>query len=282
MDWNKFFCLPQDGEAGGITQQIGATNVPADAIMESTKMVKEFQKAPLNIPGMLIIDTPGHESFSNLRSRGSSLCDLAILVVDIMHGLEPQTIESIQLLKKRKTPFIVALNKVDRLFQWRTNPNSDIVNTLKKQQTNTQQEFQERVQKVVAEFAIQELNVCLFNENKDLSEYISMVPTSAITGDGMGNLLAYLCEYSQKQLKERLAFSEELQATVMEVSLKHLFIFMMILVLLQLIIYNIIMYFYRCIGYTFHMLPDKWFTKRSTVNANSYDSIQGCQMSKSF
>lgn len=207
----------QDGEAGGITQQIGATNVPHEALKDATKMCKEFQKQPLKLPGLLIIDTPGHESFSNLRSRGSSLCDIAILVVDIMHGLEPQTIESINLLKSRKTPFVIALNKVDRLFQWKTSPHTDFQNTIKKQSVNTKMEFDERSKEAILQISEQGLNAALFYENKNVREYINVVPTSAHTGDGMGNLIATICELTQNLLAKRLAYGEELDATVMEV-----------------------------------------------------------------
>uniref|UniRef100_A0A2S2NB08 Eukaryotic translation initiation factor 5B n=1 Tax=Schizaphis graminum TaxID=13262 RepID=A0A2S2NB08_SCHGA len=207
----------QDGEAGGITQQIGATNVPLHAIKEQTKVVNGYATKKFLVPGLLIIDTPGHESFSNLRNRGSSLCDIAILVVDIMHGLEPQTIESINILKTKKTPFIVALNKIDRLYDWQTNPRKDVRDILTSQHSNTQNEFKTRSQNVILQFAEQGLNAALFYENPDPKSYVSLVPTSAITGEGMGNLLDLIVENCQTHLYKRLVFNNELQATVLEV-----------------------------------------------------------------
>ena len=107
----------QQREEGGITQQIGATFLSKEFIEEKT--VNFPHKIKFEIPGLLIVDTPGHESFANLRQRGSSLADLVILVIDIQHALENQTIESINLLKARNVPFIVALNKIDSLYEWK-------------------------------------------------------------------------------------------------------------------------------------------------------------------
>lgn len=115
----------------------------------------QFSRQDLRIPGLLIIDTPGHESFSNLRTRGSSLCDLAVLVVDVMHGLEPQTIESINILKRGKVPFVVALNKVDRLLDWKRNPLCSIHDNLKKQKPSSVLQFNELYKQVVGQFAEQ-------------------------------------------------------------------------------------------------------------------------------
>ncbi|CAH2067644.1 unnamed protein product [Thlaspi arvense] len=205
----------QEGEAGGITQQIGATYFPAENIRERTRELKA--DAILKVPGLLVIDTPGHESFTNLRSRGSSLCDLAILVVDIMHGLEPQTIESLNLLRMRDTEFIVALNKVDRLYGWKTCKNAPIVKAMKQQTKDVKNEFERRLTEIITEFKMQGLNTELYYKNKEMGETYSIVPTSAISGEGIPDLLLLLVNWAQKTMVEKLTYVDDVQCTVLEV-----------------------------------------------------------------
>ncbi|VDP30834.1 unnamed protein product, partial [Heligmosomoides polygyrus] len=201
----------QDGEAGGITQQIGATQV----VIPYRCLLTLFLRVRSYFSFFFCCKTAFR--FRNLRSRGSSLCDFAILVVDIMHGLEPQTIESLKLLLKRNTPFVIALNKIDRLYGYESNPRKDVYQHMKSQPQNTQLEFKERYDKIVGEFAEQAVNVCLSYQNKNIEEYISMVPTSAFLGDGIGNLMAYIVGMTQKYYSDKLSYCEELDATVMEV-----------------------------------------------------------------
>ncbi|KAH0898019.1 hypothetical protein HID58_047587 [Brassica napus] len=213
----------QEGEAGGITQQIGATYFPAENIRERTRELKADAK--LKVPGLLVIDTPGHESFTNLRSRGSSLCDLAILVVDIMHGLEPQTIESLNLLRMRDTEFIVALNKIinpfilqmDRLYGWKTCKNAPIVKAMKQQTKDVVNEFNMRLTGIITQFKEQGLNTELYYKNKEMGETFSIVPTSAITGEGIPDLLLLLVNWAQKTMVEKLTYVDDVQCTVLEV-----------------------------------------------------------------
>lgn len=207
----------QEGEAGGITQQIGATYFPAEAIEKKTAVLGKDRVEELKVPGLLIIDTPGHESFTNLRSRGSSLCNIAILVVDIMHGLEPQTLESIRLLRDRRTPFIVALNKIDRLFQWNATPNNSFQASLAKQKKSVKQEFEQRVEKTILAFAEQGLNAALYYKNPNFAKYVSLVPTSAITGEGIPDMLNLLVNLTQTRMSDKLMYISELECTVLEV-----------------------------------------------------------------
>ena len=179
-------------EAGGITQQIGATYFPISNIKQATEKLSKELELQYQVPGLLVIDTPGHESFSNLRSRGSNLCDIAILVVDIMHLLEPQTIESLNMLRSRRCPFIVALNKVDRLYDWKGHPYATFRSSLKQQPSHTQEEFQTRLEQTITAFMNQGLNAALYYENDDPRNVISLVPTSAITGEGIPDLLGQM------------------------------------------------------------------------------------------
>jgi translation initiation factor 5B len=207
----------QEGEAGGITQQIGATYFPVDAIKQKTAVVNPDGAFEFKVPGLLIIDTPGHESFSNLRSRGSSLCNIAILVVDIMHGLQQQTLESMKLLRDRKTPFVVALNKIDRLYGWKKVDNNGFQESLALQPKGVQNEFHNRLQQTKVLFAEQGFNAELYYENKSMSKNVSLIPTSAHTGEGIPDLLKLIVQLTQERMVGSLMYLSECQATVLEV-----------------------------------------------------------------
>ncbi|KAJ0410838.1 hypothetical protein ATCC90586_010161 [Pythium insidiosum] len=207
----------QDAEAGGITQQIGATFFPVEAIKQKTARLARTTKIDYRLPGLLVIDTPGHESFTNLRSRGSSLCDIAILVVDIMHGLEPQTLESIRLLRQKKAPFVVALNKIDRCYGWKTMPDMPIQEALTHQNEHVIREFEDRTKQIIVQFAEQKLNAEIYWRNKDLGRTVSLIPTSAISGEGVPDLLMMLTKLTVERMAKSLAFVDILQCTVLEV-----------------------------------------------------------------
>jgi translation initiation factor 5B len=211
----------QEGEAGGITQQIGATYFEQKTLIHQTKKLNESEHFDITVPGMLIIDTPGHESFTNLRSRGSSLCDVAILVVDLMHGLEQQTIESLNMLRSRNTPFVVALNKVDRCYAWKTCKDMPIRDALKEQPESTILEYENRCTEAKVQLQEQGVNSNLYWEMGDEdwmnSDFIPLVPTSAVTGEGVQDVLLLLCQIAQRKLWKQLMWCANLQCTILEV-----------------------------------------------------------------
>ncbi|XPT01394.1 eukaryotic translation initiation factor 5B [Ascochyta lentis] len=207
----------QEGEAGGITQQIGATYFPVEALEKKVAVVNKDHSFKFNVPGLLVIDTPGHESFTNLRSRGSSLCNIAILVIDIMHGLEPQTIESMKLLRDRRTPFIVALNKIDRLFGWKKIDNNGFEDSFNLQKASVQSEFEERWTFVRTQLAEQGFNSEIHYKNKSMSKYVSVCPTSAHTGEGIPDMIKLIVNLTQNRLTNNLMYLSEVECTVLEV-----------------------------------------------------------------
>lgn len=209
----------QGGEAGGITQQIGASFFPHQKLLETAaKLDARALTVNMELPGLLVIDTPGHESFSNLRNRGSSLCDFAVVVVDVMHGIENQTIESIRMLQEKGTPFLVALNKIDRIFNWKALRDGSSFTSLAAQTGHVRMQFEEKMLQVVEQLMHLDINVKLYWENTAPLEYVSMVPTSALTGEGMPDLLGYIAHYCQTHLASQITANDvDFKATVLEV-----------------------------------------------------------------
>jgi translation initiation factor 5B len=191
-------------EAGGITQHIGASEVPIDVVERICGPLLKRFNASITIPGLLFIDTPGHEAFTNLRRRGGSVADLAILVVDVSKNFEPQTYEAIEILKEYKTPFIVAANKIDLITGWRASATSCFSETIPKQQRNVSEELESRIYSLIGKLSELGFNSERFDRIKDFKSEIVIVPISAKTGEGVAELLMYAAGLAQRFLEMRL------------------------------------------------------------------------------
>ncbi|MFX1518632.1 MAG: translation initiation factor IF-2 [Promethearchaeota archaeon] len=198
----------QKREAGGITQHIGASFFPIETIKEVTGKLFDTFKVEFTLPGLLIIDTPGHESFINLRARGASVADIAILVVDVMDGFMPQTWESLNLLRARKVPFLIAANKIDRIGGWKPNENSTFLASFKKQNEFIQTDLNERIYEIIGELSKEKFQADRYDRIKDFTKNVAIVPTSAKTGEGVADLLMILTGLAQQYLQERLHVSK--------------------------------------------------------------------------
>jgi translation initiation factor 5B len=202
-------------ESGAITQHIGATEVPIDAIYNVCGDLLKGKK--FTLPGLLFIDTPGHHAFTTLRTRGGSLADIAILIVDITEGFKPQTYESLRILKQYKTPFIVVVNKIDAISGWQKTQGS-AKNRINNQRINVKNIFEEKIYEIIGTISENKLNSDLYYNISDFRKTIGIIPISAKTGEGISELLMILVGLAQRFLEEKLQIeSGPGKGTVLEV-----------------------------------------------------------------
>jgi translation initiation factor 5B len=191
-----------EGEAGAITQHIGATAVPLDVISDIAGTLVD--PTDFDLPGLLFIDTPGHHSFTTLRSRGGALADIAILVVDVNDGFQPQTIEALDILKRTETPFVVAANKVDTLPGWNPVEDAPIQQSMETQSDRVQQKLNQSLYEIVGELSDEGFSADMYWQVRNFQQNVGVVPVSAMTGEGVPDLLTVMMGLAQRYMKDEM------------------------------------------------------------------------------
>ncbi|MEM7819309.1 MAG: translation initiation factor IF-2 [Candidatus Aenigmatarchaeota archaeon] len=204
-------------EAGGITQAIGTTEIPINIIKKlCSYLIKKFN-FEITIPGLLFIDTPGHEAFTTLRKRGGSIADIAILVIDINEGIMPQTKECLDILKFSKTPFVIAVNKIDKIHGWVSHEDLCFIEDFPQQSESAKSILEEKFYKIIQEISKLGFNAERFDRISDFRKTIAAVPISAKTGEGISDLLVILTGLAQQFLKDQLITTEKSEGMILEV-----------------------------------------------------------------
>ena len=205
-------------EVGSMTQHIGASFFPINTLQEICGPLAEGMVSKIHIEGLLVVDTPGHSIFMNLRRRGGSVADIAILVVDVLRGFEPQTHESLSILKNRKTPFIVAANKIDTIPGWKSQEGISFHESYQHQDPSVRRQLDELLYVIMGTFSRLGINAERYDKVKNFSKTVAITPVSAKTGEGIPELLAILIGLTQQYLEKELTVTEgSAKGTILEV-----------------------------------------------------------------
>jgi len=203
-------------ESGGITQSIGSYFINIDDIEQVTKSIKNEFAIKHEIPGFIIIDTPGHSAFSSMRTMGSSLCNIAILVIDFLDGLQPQTRECISLLKNKNIPFIIAVSKIDKIYGWTNNDETNFKKSYKLQSDSVKLDFQTKLEDLKYELSTEDVIAELYLNNKNQKKVFNIVPYSSHTKVGLPDLLNLIVYISQNFMANKITYRDNFKATIID------------------------------------------------------------------
>ena len=191
-----------EGESGAITQHIGATAVPLETV--SAIAGELVDPTEFDLPGLLFIDTPGHHAFSTLRARGGALADIAVLVVDVTDGFQPQTREAVSILQDTQTPFVVAANKVDTIPGWNPEPNAPIRAQYEAQSDRVRSTLDEQLYEIIGDLSDADFSADFYWRVSNFQSNVGVIPVSAETGEGVPDLLAVLMGLAQRYMAEEM------------------------------------------------------------------------------
>lgn len=206
----------QEKEAGGITQHIGSTFFPIENIKKNCSVIKGKFEVVHNIPGILMIDTPGHSEFQSLRNVGTNICDLGILIVDIEESVQEQTKESIKLLKEKNIPFVVAVTKLDKIYGWKSTTATHLRGALKEQSKDVTMVLESKLEDIKYDLSKEDINAEFYFKNTKPDKIYSIVPVSSKTGEGIADLLALLVYTAQNWMIKKLTYKDKVRCTIME------------------------------------------------------------------
>jgi small GTP-binding protein len=206
----------QEKEAGGITQHIGSTFFPISNIKKSCNSIKGKFEVIHNIPGILMIDTPGHSEFQSLRDVGTSICDLGILIIDIEESVQEQTKESIKLLKEKNIPFVVAVTKLDKIYGWKTTTASNLRGAIKEQTKDVSMILESKLEDIKYDLSKEDINAEFYFKNSKPEKIYSIIPVSSKTGEGIADLLALLVYMAQNWMLKKITYKDRVRCTIME------------------------------------------------------------------